>query len=186
MGVSANTLFHFTARESLLKIIQAKYFFAKYSNEYFENILPQQSPINKVYTPLISFCDLTIMQLAREPIHTKTFGFYGIGLKKEWGVNQKVSPIVYVHGKSQPSLQLTEIIKTINSIPKTGDLKDKIEEIKLELIDSFKFIKPYESYYQKGKKGKKLIEHYNEREWRFCPTSKKGFSVIPSKERFAK
>ena len=118
MAVSANTLFHFTAKESLKAILNSQGFFAQYSEEHFENILPENSIYRITLIPLISFCDLTIIQLSRDSVHTNDFGNYGIGLTKKWGIIKRVSPVVYVHKNSQPSTQLYNLIKLFRSFNK--------------------------------------------------------------------
>lgn len=172
MAVSANTLFHFTAKESLKSILTSQGFFAQYSEEHFESILPNSSIYRIALIPLISFCDLTITQLARDSVHTMDFGNYGIGLTKKWGIEKAVSPVVYVHENSQPSAQLYNLIKLFRKYSKEHEAENIISQARRELVDSFKFIKPYQGRWQKGKlipTDKQDIVYYNEREWRFCP-----------------
>jgi hypothetical protein len=172
MAVSANTLFHFTAKESLKAILNSQGFFAQYSEEHFEDILPQTSIYRITFIPLISFCDLTIMQLTRDSVHTTDFGNYGIGLTKKWGIKKKVSPVIYVHKNSQPSTQLYNLIKLFRRYDKEHEAEEVISQARRELVDSFKFIKPYQGRWQKGKvipKERDDIIYYNEREWRYCP-----------------
>src|SRR6185436_5692429 len=150
MAVSANTLFHFTKKESLKAILNSKGFFAQYSEEHFENFLPEKSIYRVTLVPLISFCDLTIMQLARDSVHTEDFGNYGIGLTKTWGIKKKVSPVIYVHENSQPSTQLYNLIKLFRKYDKEHEADETISKARRELIDFFKFIKPYQGRWQKG------------------------------------
>ena len=172
MAVSANTLFHFTAKDSLKAILSSQGFFAQYSEEHFEDILPETSIYRVTLIPLISFCDLTIMQLTRDSVHTTDFGNYGIGLTKNWGIEKRVSPVVYVHKNSQPSTQLYNLIKHFRKYDKEHEAEEVISLARRELIDFFKFIKPYQGKWQKGKEipiGKEDIIYYNEREWRYSP-----------------
>lgn len=175
MAVSANTLFHFTAKESLKGILNSKGFFAQYSEEHFEDILPETSIYRITLIPLISFCDLTITQLARDSVHTIDFGNYGIGLTKTWGIKKRVSPVVYVHKNSQPSTQLYNLIKLFRQYDKEHEAEVMISQARRELVDSFKFIKPYQGRFQKGNEipqERDDIVYYNEREWRYCPPLK--------------
>lgn len=177
MAVSANTLFHFTAKESLKAILSSQGFFAQYSEEHFEDILPETSIYRITLIPLVSFCDLTIMQLTRDSVHTTNFGNYGIGLTKKWGIKRRVSPVVYVHKNSQPSTQLYNLIKLFRKFDKEHEAEEIISQARRELIDSFKFIKPYQGRWQKGKeisREKEDIVYYNEREWRYCPSLAKS------------
>lgn len=177
MAVSANTLFHFTAKESLKSILGSQGFFAQYSEEHFENILPETSIYRVTLIPLISFCDLTITQLARDSVHTIDFGNYGIGLTKKWGIKKKVSPVVYVHENSLPSKQLYELRTLFRDFPKEVKTSKIGKELAKKLLDSFKYIKPYSGRWQKGRKiaeDQEDIVYYNEREWRYCPPIKQS------------
>lgn len=172
MAVSANTLFHFTSSNSLKSILASQGLFPQYSDEHFEDILPESSIYRITYIPLISFCDLTIIQLSRDSLHTTVFGDYGIGLTKKWGIENKISPVIYVHKNSQPSNQLYNLIKLFRKYDRTHETQETISTARKELIDSFKFIKPYQGRWQKGEKIKEVeddIVYYNEREWRYCP-----------------
>jgi hypothetical protein len=188
MAVSANTLFHFTAKESLKGILNSQGFFAQYSEEHFEDILPETSIYRITLIPLISFCDLTIMQLTHDSVHTTDFGNYGIGLTKKWGIEKKVSPVIYVHENSQPSTQLYNLIKLFRKYGKEHEAEKIISQARKKLVDSFKFIKPYQGRWQKGKvipKERKDIIYYNEREWRYCPPLTQS-KVLSGIKRIAK
>ncbi len=183
MAVSANTLFHFTDKNALKAILKSRYFWASYSLEHFESILPKDSRYRKAYVPHVCFCDLTITQLARDSRHTKDFGRFGIGLNKKWGEKKGISPVVYVHRKSLPSNNIHQLIKEIPKITKRTP-KDKFpQKIKSKALDFFKFIKPYKGKWQKGKKKKNDIIYYNEREWRYCPSSNDNKNVLSGRIR---
>lgn len=175
MAVSANTLFHFTKLAGIEGILKSKGFYCQYSDEHFENILPTKNQYKFTYIPMLSFCDLTITQLSKDSVHTQHFGSYGIGLTKEWGIKNRVSPVLYVHKESRPTNQLRELIDKVKNIPidrKEPFILTSKSELLDELIDSFKYIKPYKGRWHKGKKlkqGIKPVIYYNEREWRHCP-----------------
>lgn len=180
MGISANTLFHFTSSDSLKKILVSQFFYPSYSLEHFENILPRKSLYRKAYIPIVCFCDLTITQLSQLSRHTGDFGKYGIGLKKDWGEKKGVSPVVYVHNKSYPSTKIQELIKVFNAMSTAVRSNDFYSDIRNELVDFFKYIKPYKGRWQKNKKFANDIRYYDEREWRYCPAERqfKVFSGI--------
>lgn len=169
MAVSANTLFHFTSIKGLTGILSSGGFYCQYSDEHFENILPSKSDYRFSYIPMISFCDLTIMQLSNDSVHRKDFGEFGIGLTKEWGIRKGVSPVMYVHKESQQTKRLYRLIKAVKDFRKRTNDDEAIDSIKQEMIDSFKYIKPYTGNWQKGKWFRKKIIFYNEREWRYSP-----------------
>jgi hypothetical protein len=172
MAVSSNTLFHFTKKESLKKILFSKGFYVQYSDEHFEEIISPERELQFAFIPMISFCDLTVMQLARDSKHRINFGDYGIGLTKEWGRENRVSPVIYTHEKSQPTSQLYNINLYLDTFAKKLKGGKKILGIRKELIDLFKFIKPYQGRWQHGEpipNDQDDIIYYNEREWRYCP-----------------
>ena len=76
-SISSNSLFHFTSKDSLLKILESS-FRPSYSREtlYFND-----SEI-RVLVPMICFCDIPLSQINN---HIATYGEYGIGMSKEWG-----------------------------------------------------------------------------------------------------
>jgi len=49
------TLFHFTKIEGLQGILRSMGFYCQYSDEHFENILPQSSSYRFCYVPMTSF-----------------------------------------------------------------------------------------------------------------------------------
>ncbi|HTA82155.1 MAG TPA: abortive infection system antitoxin AbiGi family protein [Bacteroidia bacterium] len=179
MSVSANTLFHFTRQENLLKIIDGQHFYPNYSKEHFINVIPDDSIYEISYIPMISFCDLKLTQLSNPNIslHTKDFGEYGLGFQKKWGVDNKVSPVVYVHKNSRASQIVNKLITTIRKIG-----KDQVDKLELSSISELiKFLKPYDGHYQKGIWKKKVRRYYDEREWRFIPDENK-YPVMPLKK----
>jgi hypothetical protein len=182
MGVSANTLFHFTSAEALKSILISRHFLPSYSLEHFDNILPETSIYQTSYVPLVSFCDLTITQLSQISRHTDDFGKFGIGLKKEWGESKGISPVVYVHNTSYPSKSIYNLITTFNSKSKSLPKNEFYVKVRERLIDFFKFIKPYNGYWQKNKKLQQSIRYYDEREWRYSPTAAR-FKVYAGKKR---
>lgn len=172
MAISANTLFHFTKLEGLKGILSSRGFYCQYSAEHFENILPSKSLHRFAYIPMTSFCDLTIMQLANDLVHRNNFGDFGIGLTKEWGIRMGVSPVMYVHKESQQTKRIFRLLNRIKVYRKKAGQNVAIDEIEQEMIDSFKYIKPYTGNWQKGRRRKKKITYYNEREWRYSPMMK--------------
>ena len=174
--------FHFTSSEALKGILVSRLFLPSYCLEHFDDILPASSIYQVSYVPLVSFCDLTITQLSQISRHTDDFGKFGIGLRKEWGEDKGVSPVVYVHNKSQPSKNIYNLITVFNSKSKSLPEDDFYSGIRGKLIDFFKFIKPYKGIWQKNKRLERQIKYYDEREWRYSPTSQK-FKVFSATKK---
>ena len=110
VNISANTLFHFTSdRKSLLSILKSG-FYIRYSLENYDGLINGQS---EIVFPLVSFCDIPISQVKR---HTKTYGSYAIGLKKDWGMRNGVNPVVYAYPDSTTSQILNDLYLDIQQL----------------------------------------------------------------------
>jgi len=169
MAISANSLFHLTRKESLFGILKLKGFTPGCSLERLSKILPKESHYKRIYIPMVSFCDLTLTQITQN--HIKEFGSFGLGFSKEWGIENKISPVAYLHQESIPSKLIEEVFVEATDIFK-GALNTRNVEFLDKLKHFYLFMKPYESNYQKGKRKAKLVQHYNEREWRYIPDNK--------------
>lgn len=181
MAISANTLFHFTSIDNLLKIIKSKGIFAQYSEEHFEDILPDTSIYKVSLIPMASFCDLTLSQLATNKDHTIRFGKYGIGLSKDWGIQNKISPVIYIHKNSLILKDITSFIKTFKALKKKKlENENWIKDLKIQTVNKFKYVKAFKSKWHKKRKSRINYNHYNEREWRFCPDGR-NFNVFSDK-----
>jgi hypothetical protein len=188
MSVSANTLFHFTKSSNLIQILLSKGLLAQYSDEHFEGIFPNKSIFRFNYIPMVSFCDLTIMQLSGDSKHCDKFGEYGVGLTKSWGIINRVSPVTYVHKKSSSVIQLNQLFKILNEFPSNNLFDSGLRNIKRELVDSIKYFKSYQGRWHKGNKlddGLPDIIYYNEREWRYCPQLKE-YQVLSAIQSYNK
>lgn len=171
MSISANTLFHFTQRESLCSILKDN-FYPKYSLEDLSNATPKISMYKEAYIPMVCFCDLLFSQIKD---HIDFYGDYGIGLRKEeWGISKGISPIVYVPPKSISATQI-QAIATVTGTSLKNEADRRI--IRRQLQNFYKFVKPYNGTIVNRKNKKKEDKiFYNEREWRFVPNT---FNVLP-------
>lgn len=159
-ALSANTLFHFTrTKENLINILRND-FHVRYSPEnfhYYEN--------NKAAIPMVCFCDIPLAQIKD---HVDEFGSYALGLKKEWGIDKGISPVIYTLKNTFLDSCLRDMYVKCH-IDK-DDPSLTVEERDQLLEDSFKFfrlssfIKEYEGVSRKTEKPKRF---YDEREWRY-------------------
>ena len=105
------------------------------------------------------FCDLPLSQLHE---HLDFYGGYGIGMKKEWGIHQKINPVLYMHQNSD----LSEYISTLLMDLKVGNAADK--RTLLHLMNILRHVKLYEGDAVTG--GRRIHKRfYDEREWRWVP-----------------
>lgn len=155
MGLSPSTLFHFTSKEGLEGILKDN-FKVKYC---FETIDNDEKPV-EIAIPMVSFCDIKISEITD---HIEKYGYYGIGLSKEWAFEKNLNPVIYMNSKSSLCSNL------LLSIRKISDVKGIELEDYLNLSNLIRYAKIYEG--KLTRKGN-TIDNYryaDEREWRYVP-----------------
>jgi hypothetical protein len=138
MRVTAETLFHFTTSLKNLEGILSKKFKLSYCKEEYN--LDYET--HNSYYPMISFCDIPL-SLASE--HIRKYGSFGIGMTKEWGIRNKLNPVLHLEKGSlitkdiqdtmDSIVKLLESVTTIlektrNSLPNVSNRTEKKEIIK--------------------------------------------------------
>ena len=154
-----------------LKNILKTGFYSSYSFEELAFSLNKETIPAAI--PMVSFCDIRLSQIKD---HTRNYGFSGVGLTKEWGINHGINPVFYIERKTMPDIYLSSIITSFfkernqegTSLALTSNLK--IALIELMKIVSYCKINNSQNWDKKLETltGKK-INFYNEREWRFVP-----------------
>lgn len=177
MALSAQTLFHFTKFQHLKSILKAKAFYPRLSFEAFMNMEDQI-----VAFPMVCFCDIPLSQIY---FHAIEYDRNGIGLNKEWGIKNGLNPAFYLQKESFP----TKIIQEANKDIRKEIFAHPAEIAHLRTDDSNLMVRFYElAAFFKPRQGKtwekklndfkkvskrsqkdKVINFYNEREWRFVP-----------------
>lgn len=188
------SLFRFSKDfESLQKVLKN----GIYPN-YCEEDLSFDNEMFVIGIPMISFCDIPITLLDE---HTSRYGVYGIGLSKEWGINNGVTPIMYIannavlrsaHYHIMNDFKLTEIVNSqefkdkmlretvLNGLPL--DMYVKRLNAQLE-HDVNTYIVGYMKKYKGEYKGKP-INNYVENEWRFIVPDTKDTKWMWSKDAY--
>lgn len=179
MQVTSDCLFHFTDSLKNLEMILSKKFQLTYCNE----IYTLNGENHNSYFPMISFCDLP---LSLTKNHIYKYGCFAIGLSKDWGIKNKLNPVIYLEKDSLVASDmkiatdsLSSLLKTYEDIYKKNP--DKRTELKLLLVDIKKtvecnlnylrYIKNYQGeLVRKGKVIDKSYRFYDEREWRYVPS----------------
>lgn len=208
VNISSNTLFHFTPEKKYLISILKNGLFVRYSLENYQNLINNKA---EIVFPMTCFCDIPLSHVKN---HTKTYGRYAIGLTKEWGMKNKVSPVIY----SYPNSETTEILNyAFENIEKFFDIEEeelksikitkttemlfehynkreyelskKIDRVQDNLTNFIRYIKPYEGkFYRDDNYLKNKVKFYDEREWRFTPTRdflfKNGIKDSYTKENY--
>lgn len=89
MPVSSNTLIHFTKDKERLKSIFLDNFRVGFCKE-----APTLGGFGTTcHVPMVSFCDIPLSQIKD---HISKYGEYGIGLTREWGIRNKLNPVLYL------------------------------------------------------------------------------------------
>jgi hypothetical protein len=164
-NISSNSLFHFTKKREHLINILTKTFIPRYSFEEVKlsNVLKKANFENAI--PMVCFCDISLSQINK---HIKTYGQYGIGMTKEWGIKNKLNPIIYINPDSNISESLNKMAENINQVYEEQKT-DSIDSIADEYLNIMKFLKPYTGYFKKDENIYQNKRFYNEREWRYVP-----------------
>jgi len=158
-NVSSNVLFHFTKSMANLKSILKYGFFPHYCPEYtldavdLEAAKKRRSPMRAI--ALVSFCDLPLSLIKK---HLEEYGEFGIGLTKEWGRRNGVTPVIYTHAKAQTRKPL---VRLAAAAEKRGS-----EETKKDLMVVAAYTKPFAGPAWRSNKVQRKVLFYDEREWR--------------------
>lgn len=116
--LSSPHLYHFTQELNTLKLIL--------ENGFRFSLLPEKliTEFNEQLLFGISFCDIPFHN---SQAHRNCYGNYAIGLSKSWGIQNKITPVRYIHktspGISDDYLQLktySNKIKILSSKEKTS------------------------------------------------------------------
>ncbi len=159
MKPKANSLFHFTKSLDVLMLILEGGFHPRYCLENFDWFSPQ---LDFIAFPMCCFCDIPISRISE---HVNFYGEYGIGLTKEWGMYNKLNPVVYcpIDGKIRKFALYYHKLVSPESDPQ------KQNEHSRQFYRLLSLTKPIQ--------GKMAIpggvvenkEFFQENEWRFVP-----------------
>ena len=179
--LSTDELFHFTPKLShLLSIIEIG-FKPKFNLEYahYSDLFERPAHLNPV--PMVCFCDIPL-HLVDD--HSSKYGKYAIGLTKEWGSRNGLSPVIYVHGNSRLADSIGAMTNSFSSYK--SEMIGSDGDISLAMMITMYgkglrafscYLKQYENYedvefpfhgkVRRFPKGR----FYEEREWRYVPMS---------------
>lgn len=162
-----NTVFHFTDdNDILLSILKNKYFKASYAKEI---IVGPNGSKRKFGIPMVSFCDIRLSNLHE---HMKKYGYYGIGLKKNWAINKGLNPVSYLnHNCSMFEYfdeQLRDMSNELLNIHSTEERKLARQKYR-NLQNVMRYMKNYEGELTRGDEHHKNYRFANESEWRYVP-----------------
>ena len=164
-NISADCFFHFTTSIENLSGILNSFFYSRYSYEKTLLNINSKSPEVDAAFPMLCFCDIPLSQIKK---HVDTYGYYGLGMNKGWGIRKKLNPVVYVNQYSEIATSFSSIIDNFKNTYDQNKSSISIDLWRSIIIVS-RFLKAYSSdYYHCGKLHKDYT-FYDEREWRFSP-----------------
>jgi hypothetical protein len=116
---------------------------------------------------MVCFCDIPLSEIKD---HMSKYGNYGLGMTKEWGLRNRLNPVLYLEKNSllTKSFILSQVRLTQPSH------EDELGATKA-LLDIFRYVKNYEGY-----RGKPTPNYrfYDEREWRYVPPYTSDFPML--------
>ena len=182
MPVSSNTLIHFTNDKERLKSI----FLDNFRIGYCKEAPTLGGSGTNCYVPMVSFCEIPLSQIKD---HISKYGEYGIGLTREWGVRNKLNPVLYL----EPRSLLSESYRAAaNYFLSRASLEKEVVarsddyfRAVLALGEMLSYTKNYEG--ELVRRDGRKTENYrfsDEREWRYVLPSQNGSTPIMSEEHF--
>lgn len=121
MNLSSNSLYHFTDSLDVLKKILKD----KFRGGYCKEIIHFKDEDYFMFVPKISFCDIPLKTLS----NYSSYGKYGIGMKKEWGIKKGLNPVLYIERNSNLIDSLKDaIFGSINVMNNNFLIMDNISE----------------------------------------------------------
>ncbi len=173
---SSDFFFHYTTKIDHLVNIMNNYFMPFYCMESIDYLNLPKTDIKGMAYPVVCFCDLP---LNRQKNHKTKFGEYGIGLKKEWGTKNLLSPVIYSHPRSMTSVSLRILIDIADQI-KSNLTEEEFRKFNNAVSLLLMLNKAYEGkQYMKDDRmfAEKNSRFYDEREWRHLPLNVDGLKL---------
>lgn len=162
MSISTNSVIHYTKDIEVLKTILKEGFKVKYC---YEKVRSSQKGFIHAAFPMVSFCDIPLSQVKE---HLDSYGYYGIGLKKEWAKSNKLNPVLYFDENSELMNFFREEFGRLLQKVNKGELQKSDYE---HLFKIMSYSKNYEGDLNRVNGTIKNYRFYNEREWRFVPNN---------------
>ena len=154
--ISSNYFFNFTCKiDYLVETIKRGAFSPRYNCENFSYIHSSFGVIRNIFILMKCFCDIPLSHLMQK--HIEIYGSYGIGLKKNWGIKNNLTPVHYIpvlNGDAWYPNNLSSLYSLAFHNNGEANIRDLI-------TNYFIYTKPYE-------KGNTVF--YDEREWRYIPS----------------
>lgn len=160
MSITTKSLFHFTKNINVLKSILEYGFIPLYSNESESLSIIEWNKEKYSHYPMVCFCDIPLKHVKE---HTTTYGPYGIGLSKEWGLKNNLNPVFYIEKGKFISNELTYSAMQLGKVVLEKPLIYNSFKVDLaKIFSGQEAVSCYLKLYQN-----ETTNFYEEREWRF-------------------
>jgi len=159
MKPRSKSLFHFTSKYEYLVDILANGFWPRYCLEDIEWL--GFAGDKEIAFPMVCFCDIP---LGRIQYHRKIYGSYGIGISRDWGVKNDVSPVRYVNRNSAVAKLYKSISDSAHQLKNPVE-RDEFIKIQQQLTP---WSKPSSGVMKRGS-DEFILDFYQESEWRHVP-----------------
>lgn len=162
---SANTLFKFMDKEEyLLEILENRAFIPRYNDEDISYLEYGENKLISI--PMVCFCDIRLNKIEKHLEFYSNNGGYGIGLSKEWGINNGIQPLQYINKNGTLCKNLKEIFKV--ALQDSADSNINTERYRDYLINNLVYLKPIRGIMTRGNEEVEKNFH-DEQEWRYIP-----------------
>jgi len=178
MGLSSNSIIHFTKDKKYLEGILENNFQLSYCKEEFY----LKGELVPFYVPMVSFCDIPLSEMKN---HIDSYGSYGIGLTKEWANKHKLNPVLYIAKNSSLENSYSKIYSKI-ILGSNNDVTTMTAD-EISLIDILRYMKLYQGTLIRA--NGETTENYrfsDEREWRYVLDYNKDTYFIANAKHFNK
>jgi len=136
--------------------------------------------LNGAY-PMVCFCDIPLSQIKE---HIEKYGQYGIGLKKTWGIENGLNPVLYAEIKSHLSKEFASVM---NHLFKGKDEQLLgLSEFEKSVIRIMSYVKNYQGELQRQNI---MIPNYrfaDEKEWRYVPLVEEDIPLAVDASKYLK
>ena len=186
MGSKRQTnLYHCTKSDSLLKILESKYFRYSYCMEEYYGRIDDRFTNKRIAYPMVCFADLYTNEL-KEHMHQFNADSY-IMMEKSWADEKQVCPVIYYNQNSLSNwaflamnlyaydldLDIAKLIEKNHQVDEKGaNLIRRVHQL-YKSIEQFRpFFKKYKGQYyikDENRYSNKTTEFFLEREWRSFP-----------------
>lgn len=159
MAISTNSIIHYTKSLEVLKLILIEGFKIKYCLERL--VTRGGDGVTSAAHPMVSFCDIPLSESHK---HFDTYGYYGIGLTKEWASKSGLNPVLYIDKNSILGFSLKQQFENFNTNP------DKFSQSQFDNLLWLKsHTKNYSGFLKRCNIEEPNYKFYDEREWRLVP-----------------